>query len=128
MVSVYWRGRNLGRAPATFDLPSGAQSLRLRDSALGIDRGLSLVVVAGQSVSRHVSIGRARLSLRVSPWAEVTLDGRAVGTTPLAPIDTYEGRHVLELDNPQLSVRRRVVVELREGETRTVREILDPSP
>ena len=42
-----------------------------------------------------------RLRITVSPWADVTIDGHSLGTTPLAtePVVT-PGRHVITLRNP----------------------------
>jgi hypothetical protein len=48
----------------------------------------------------------------VAPWAEVSLDARSLGVTPLRPIDLLEGTHVVSLANRDLgiTVRRRVTV------------------
>jgi serine/threonine-protein kinase len=40
------------------------------------------------------------LKLVVLPWAEVTVDGRSVGTTPLKPIILRPGVHTVVLNNP----------------------------
>jgi serine/threonine-protein kinase len=60
--------------------------------------------------------------LRVLPkqWADVTVDGRVVGQTPLAPIALAPGSHSVVLTHPDYP---RVIrkVEIRAGETTTIR-------
>jgi serine/threonine-protein kinase len=48
----------------------------------------------------------------VTPWAEVNVDGRALGVTPLAPLELVEGTHQVALKNGELGVvaKRRIVV------------------
>ena len=64
----------------------------------------------------------ARGWLRVLPipWADVTVDGRVVGQTPLAPIALAPGSHSVVLTHPQYRLFTRKV-EIRPGETTTIR-------
>jgi serine/threonine-protein kinase len=52
------------------------------------------------------------LRLAIAPWAEVQIDGKVLGATPLPPQDLPEGAHFITLKNPDLGVttKRRVVV------------------
>ena len=52
------------------------------------------------------------MRVAVSPWAEVTVDGRVLGMTPLQPVDLGEGAHQIALKNGDLGVvaKRRVVI------------------
>jgi hypothetical protein len=54
------------------------------------------------------------------PWADVTVDGRVVGQTPLAPIALAPGSHSVVLTHPQYRLFTRKV-EIRPGETTTIR-------
>jgi serine/threonine-protein kinase len=57
----------------------------------------------------------AALQVRVRPWAQLSVDGEVVGTTPLAPLTLSPGSHDLEFVHPDFKpVRRRVT--LRAGE------------
>jgi serine/threonine-protein kinase len=40
------------------------------------------------------------LQFRVSPWAEVSVDGKVVGTTPFKPVRLEAGDHQVILSNP----------------------------
>ena len=53
--------------------------------------------------------------------AVVSLDGRRLGTTPLAEQTVWEGRHVVTLVNPDLGVERHVPVDVQAGATAQVR-------
>jgi hypothetical protein len=57
----------------------------------------------------------ARVQLAVKPWAEVALDGNALGTTPLSPITLAPGVHTFEFTHPDYRPFRRRVT-LRAGE------------
>jgi hypothetical protein len=114
----------LGWIPGTFELTAGPQTLRLTNIELGVARELTVKIVAGELVRERIILGKARLEVRVSPWAEVALDGRNLGMTPLPVQDVYEGAHVLELSNPGLGRSKRVDLQLRAGEHRVVRESL----
>ena len=48
----------------------------------------------------------------MTPWAEVIVDGRTLGVTPLQPADLTEGAHWVTLKNGDLGVttRRRIIV------------------
>jgi serine/threonine-protein kinase len=65
----------------------------------------------------------ATLRIQVRPWAEVFVDGRSVGTTPLRPIDLSAGRHTIRASNPELGDKR-AEVTLSSGESRLVELVL----
>jgi serine/threonine-protein kinase len=55
------------------------------------------------------------LRLVVKPWADVTVDGRAIGQTPLADIPLSAGAHAVVLSHPAYRPFPRKVV-VRGGE------------
>jgi serine/threonine-protein kinase len=60
--------------------------------------------------------GEGQLQLRVKPWAQVSVDGRPVGTTPMRPLSLSEGPHSIRLEHPDYRpLQRRVTV--RSGQT-----------
>ena len=56
--------------------------------------------------------GEGHLRVIVSPWAEVSVDGKAAGMTPSPPIALPAGAHTVVLKNGELGreVRRKIVV------------------
>jgi serine/threonine-protein kinase len=57
------------------------------------------------------------LSLDATPWANVSLDGRSLGHTPLMRVELPAGEHELVLENPERGIRRVYVVRVRPGES-----------
>lgn len=68
--------------------------------------------------------GEGALSVRVHPWAEVELDGRSLGLTPLSAVPVTSGRHQLVLRNPELGLERKLRVTIRAGAEVLVKEDL----
>jgi serine/threonine-protein kinase len=59
------------------------------------------------------------LLVLTKPWANVTVDGRALGSTPLERIPLAPGSHAVILTHPQYEPFTRRV-EIRPGETTTI--------
>jgi hypothetical protein len=57
----------------------------------------------------------------VAPWAEVWVDGKKKGTTPIDPIQLKPGKHQIRLVNKDLKVDRKENVELQPGETKELK-------
>ena len=49
------------------------------------------------------------MQLLVLPWAEVSVDGEVVGTTPFKPVRLEPGDHVVILSNPSYMPLRKKV-------------------
>lgn len=62
----------------------------------------------------------ATLRINATPWANVEIDGRLVGPTPLVHVEVAPGEHTIVLTNPVLSRSRTTRVEVRAGEVRDV--------
>lgn len=116
---VYVDGERIGTTPlARSPLPAGRRTVELRNDAVGAYRKLSLVVSAGEEARQVVLFRKGTLVVSVQPAAEVSLNGRLVGTTPIEPLEVVEGEHELRLVNSQLGrdERRRVRVTASRAE------------
>ncbi len=65
--------------------------------------------------------GPGAVTIAATPWCNVSIDGRAVGETPVVNHALPSGRHTITCTNPELSVTRTRSVEIRAGETERVR-------
>jgi hypothetical protein len=61
----------------------------------------------------------AWLRLAVKPWADVTVDGRPLGQTPLGRVELVPGRHEIVLTHPNYRPYRRWIT-LAAGETKAL--------
>ncbi len=118
---IFQGSRRLGPSPLELAIPSKPVTLRLFSAQHGIDFSAPLAAKAGEKTAR-IQVPRATLQVRVNPWAEVTLDGRPLGVTPIPSAPIYAGRHVIQLVNNELGARRQLEIELSAGEVRVVRE------
>jgi serine/threonine-protein kinase len=57
------------------------------------------------------------ISIDATPWAEVRVDGKLIGETPIAsfPVDA-DSRHEVELSNPDTKKQQRKMVKVAEGQ------------
>lgn len=62
----------------------------------------------------------ATLTFNAEPWADVRLDGRVLGTTPVVSVKVAPGTHRVEFRHPELGVIREAP-HVRPGESRTVK-------
>ena len=67
------------------------------------------------------STGTGTLAFRVRPWAEIFVDGRSVGISPVPPVDLPAGRHHVLLRNTDIGKERTITTSIARGETTTVR-------
>jgi serine/threonine-protein kinase len=113
--------------PATFIIDGHAQALAA-DGALHLAAGRHRVLVSAPQLAfprlievdlkpreaavRTILRGHGQLRIAVAPSAEVMLDGRPLGVTPLDALDLPEGTHSVTLKNNELGVisKRRLVV------------------
>ncbi|MBN8616589.1 MAG: serine/threonine protein kinase [Deltaproteobacteria bacterium] len=65
--------------------------------------------------------GPGTVTIAASPWCNVSIDGRAVGETPVVNHTLQSGRHTITCTNPELNVTRTRSVEIAAGENARVR-------
>jgi hypothetical protein len=90
-------------------LPPGAHRFELVNAPLEFRTTTSLQVVVGSTATANIAIPNGLLSVNALPWAEVEIDGKPVGTTPLANISLPIGSHRVVWRHPQLGERERTV-------------------
>jgi serine/threonine-protein kinase len=93
-------------------LRPGRHSVTVSATGLASPRTLSVELAPGEAALRAVHGGKGWLRVAVTPWAEVVVDGRTLGVTPLQPAELSEGAHVVTLKNGDLGMttRRRILI------------------
>jgi hypothetical protein len=91
-------------------MSAGTYQLELINPTLGFRMDQTVTFRAGQMASLSIPVPRGRLSVNAEPWAEVWIDDRPVGPTPLANLDVALGEHRVVFRHPQLGERRQTVI------------------
>jgi hypothetical protein len=87
-------------------LSPGAHELEFVNNALGFRTRQTVRVAAGRISPLTVTLPNGTISINAQPWAQVFIDGRAIGDTPLANIPVAIGEHEVVFRHPKLGERR----------------------
>ena len=104
-------------------LPAGKHTLELTSPAVEFATTISVDVQAGKTANATVSIPNGVLSINALPWANVFIDGRPLGTTPLANQAIPIGTHEIVWRHPQFGERRQTVVVKAKTPVRLVMDL-----
>jgi serine/threonine-protein kinase len=122
-AEVFVDGRRVGEGALVevASVAAGEHRVELRNPEFPpVQRRVTVAGGAEERLAVSLWEGVARITIQVNPWAEVTVDGRALGVVPpqrqviLAP-----GTHTLRLTHPALGTWTGTVTT-RAGETRTL--------
>jgi hypothetical protein len=121
------RGRVIGTSEMSrIALPPGAHGVVLTSASLGYTVQQTVRVQAGQVSRIAVDLPSAPLSINATPWADVFVDGRPVGQTPLGNLPVAIGDHQVEFRHPQYGVKHETVRVTLEGPARVAVEMSTP--
>lgn len=101
-------------------LPVGRHDLVLSNATLGFEGPLRVDVASGKTASATVTLPNGSVSINALPWASVTLDGRDLGTTPVANVEVPLGTHDVVLRHPQFGERRQSILVTAKSPVRLV--------
>jgi hypothetical protein len=124
-VQVYEDGRLLGTSQTDRIMVSaGPHALEIVNEALGYRATRSITVSPGKVSPVRLDWPMGSMALNAQPWAEVWVNGRPVGETPIGSIAVPIGTHEVIFRHPQLGEQvvratvtatapARVIVDLR---------------
>jgi hypothetical protein len=109
-LQVFEGGQLLGTTTASrLMLPAGRHDLEVANTALEFQVPIRIDIQPGRTTSVAVPVPNGSLSINALPWAEVILDGKTLGTTPLGNLSVPIGSHEIVWRHPQLGERTRTV-------------------
>ena len=109
-LEVFEGDKRLGStATGIVSAPAGRHELELVNSVLGYRARQMVDVTPGQVVSVAVSPPNGRVNINASPWAEVWINGKSVGETPIGNLSLPLGQHEIIFRHPQLGEHRQTV-------------------
>ena len=114
----------LGTTRSTrLSLLAGPHDLRLVSAAFNFETSINVEIPAGVGITTRVAAPNGTLSLSALPWANVSLDGRSLGTTPVMNLSVPVGRHEVTWRHPQLGERRATAVVTAKGPVSLVMDL-----
>ena len=104
-------------------LPAGKHQLELASAALSFQTSIAVDVQPGKTATSNVALPNGSLSINALPWANVFVDGKAVGTTPIANLEIPIGTHEVIWRHPQFPERRQTIVVTLKSPVRLVMDL-----
>jgi len=108
-MNVLERGSQIGTTASRIMVPAGPHRFDLVNSDLEYTTTISVTVGAGATATATVTPPIGSLSVNALPWADVFVDGKPAGTTPLGNLAVPVGSHEVIWRHPQFGERRRTV-------------------
>ena len=99
-------------------LPVGSHRIELANAALEFTTTRTVQVAAGRTASVVIQLPSGKLAVNAVPWADVSMDGASLGTTPIGELTVPIGTHELVFRHPQLGERRQTVTVKAQTPTR----------
>jgi hypothetical protein len=85
---------------------AGSHQLQIVNDTLGFKISRNVNVPAGKVVPIGIELPNGVVNINAVPWAEVFVDGRAVGETPIGNLQLPIGPHEVVFKHPQFGERR----------------------
>ncbi len=110
-VHIFEKSRFVGTSSQLrLQFPAGEHTFELANTSLGFRVQERVQVRGGQVATVRPNIPNGLLNINALPWAEVWIDGRPAGTTPLGNVQVSLGPHEIRFRHPQLGEQTRQVV------------------
>ena len=90
-------------------ITAGRHELDLVNETLGYRASRVVLVGPGKVASISLELPMGIINLNAAPWAEVWIDGRRVGETPIGNLSVSIGPHEVVFKHPQFGEKRQAV-------------------
>jgi hypothetical protein len=118
-IEVRESGKLLGTSDTDrIMLAAGRHELQLSNETLGYQATRAVQVPSGRVATVNVELPQGVININASPWAEVFIDGRLVGETPIGNLPVTIGPHEVVFRHPQLGEKRQAVSVTRNAPVR----------
>ena len=110
-LEVFEGDKRLGSsATGIVSASAGRHELDLVNSLLGFRSRQVVDIKGGQVIPLTITPPNGRININAVPWAEVLIDGKSVGETPIGNLSIPLGEHEIILRHPQLGEIRRTAL------------------
>jgi len=90
-------------------LAAGRHVLEFANQTVGYRQSRTVHVVPGKVVALAIELPQGTVNLNASPWAEVWLDGRRIGETPIGNLAVPIGPHEIVFRHPEFGEKKHAV-------------------
>jgi hypothetical protein len=118
-AAVRWRGKKIGTTPLTHRFPAGNHQIIFESPKLLSHLKKEITVQPNIAQTVHAQFGKGTLRFVVRPWADVFINGKKIGQTPLPPYKTWQGIYNIELKMKDQTHRK--MLNLKPNKTETIR-------
>jgi hypothetical protein len=109
-MSIYENGNLVGSTESDrIMVPAGRHTFDIVNETLGFRVTREVQVFAGRVAPIGIDLPNGVVNLNATPWAEVLIDGRNVGETPIGNLALPIGPHEVVFRHPQLGERRHAI-------------------
>jgi hypothetical protein len=106
-VQIFENGRLLGSSKSDRIMVAvGRHELEMVNESLGYRNTQTVNVSPGQTSTLRPDWPKGSLALNALPWADVFIDGKLVGETPIGSIAVPVGTHEIVFRHPDLGEHR----------------------
>ena len=110
VVEIFEDGKLIGTTDTErLMLASGRHTLEFVNQALGYRESRPVQVVPGKVAAVALDLPSGSVNLNAAPWAEVWIDGRRVGETPIGNLAVPIGPHEIVFRHPEFGERKHAV-------------------
>jgi PEGA domain-containing protein len=118
-LQLYENGTLIGTSSTQrIMLPVGRHNIEAVNTLVGYKQSSTVQVSAGSVARLAPQIPNATLNINAIPWADVSVDGKRLGPTPLGNVSLPIGSHDVVFTHPQLGERRQAVLVTLNGQNR----------
>jgi hypothetical protein len=117
-LQVFENGKLIGSTAGPIAINEGPRTIEVVNETLGFRFRQTVNVKGGQMTTINIAVPNGRISINAAPWAEVDIDGKPAGETPLANLSLPIGSHEITFRHPEHGVKKQTVVVKVEGLTR----------
>jgi eukaryotic-like serine/threonine-protein kinase len=108
-LTVSEDGRALGTSGEPIQVPAGRHTLTIGREDLGYRAVQVVDVKPGRPHRIELPLPSGFANLNATPWAEVWIDGRKIGETPLGRVQLTIGPHEVQFRHPELGDQTRTL-------------------
>ena len=119
VVQLFEDGALLGSSQSErIMLPAGRHVIDTVNTTLGYQTTHTVQIGAGAVARLGLEMPAAVLNINAMPWADVSIDGKSLGVTPLGNVSVPIGSHEIVFRHPQLGERKRTAIVTVKGPNR----------